>query len=119
MTPSTMSYKCGDVVLLPFPFTDLTSTKKRPAVVISSDWFNLNRKDVIVIAITSQIPKALTVDELLFSPAEQNLAGLPKKSIVKVTKIVTVDQLLIIKKIGICSKQNVRKLKRLLNKFVG
>jgi mRNA interferase MazF len=33
--PSTTAYKFGDVVLVPFPFTDQTATKKRPAVVVS------------------------------------------------------------------------------------
>jgi mRNA interferase MazF len=43
----------GDVVLLPFPFTDLTTTKQRPAVVISSEAFNARQRDVVVLAITS------------------------------------------------------------------
>ncbi len=60
-------YDCGDVVLLPFPFTDLTTSKQRPAVIVSSTWFNQNRKDVIVLAITSQIPLKLNEDEIIHS----------------------------------------------------
>jgi mRNA interferase MazF len=119
MTPSTVRYEYGDVFLLPFPFTDLTSTKKRPAIIISSEWFNQNRKDIIVIVITSQIPDTLGKDEVLLSPAEQNDVGLPKTSIVKVTKPITIDQMLIIKRIGKCSKRLMRKLKKLLTKFIG
>jgi len=52
MIPSMTPYKCGDVVLLPFPFTDLSTSKQRPALIISSDWYNDNRNDVIVVAIT-------------------------------------------------------------------
>jgi mRNA interferase MazF len=35
--PTTIGCSFGDVVLVPFPFTDQTAAKKRPAVVISSD----------------------------------------------------------------------------------
>lgn len=38
--PSTTTYRQGEVVLVSFPFTDLTSTKRRPAVVVSPDTFN-------------------------------------------------------------------------------
>ena len=54
--PSTTHYKRGDVVLVPFPFTDLSSAKHRPALVISADALNSMRDDVLVAAITSQVP---------------------------------------------------------------
>src|SRR5262249_15589307 len=43
----------GDVVLVPFPFTDLSNAKQRPALVVSGDAFNSTREDVLVAAITS------------------------------------------------------------------
>ncbi|MFN6463580.1 MAG: type II toxin-antitoxin system PemK/MazF family toxin [Nostoc sp. DedVER02] len=36
------NYEFGDVVLVPFPFTDQTTTKKRPAVVVSSNSINVS-----------------------------------------------------------------------------
>jgi len=48
-------YKQGDVVLIPIPFTDLSSTKKRPVLILSSDDYNQNTNDLIVAAITSNI----------------------------------------------------------------
>lgn len=48
-------YDFGDVVLMPFPFTDQTGTKKRPAGVVSSSAYNAARRDLVVMAITSQI----------------------------------------------------------------
>lgn len=56
--PSTTAYKFGDIVLVPFPFTDHTTSKKRPAVVVSADAYNQRRHDVIVMAVTSQILRA-------------------------------------------------------------
>ena len=45
----------GDVVLVPFPFTDQSGTKKRPAVVVSIDGYNTSRRDIVIMAITSQL----------------------------------------------------------------
>ena len=56
--PSTTPYKRGDIVLVPFPFTDLTSSKRRPALVISPDSFNAQQQDLVVAAIASQVPDA-------------------------------------------------------------
>ena len=50
--PSTTRYKRGDVVLVPFPFTDLSSSKRRPALVISPDALNDQMEDVVVAALT-------------------------------------------------------------------
>jgi len=112
-------FKCGEVVLLPFPFTDLTTTKQRPAIIISSDWYNQNRNDLIVVAITSQIPLILKEEDLFLSESEQQVAGLPKKSIVKVTKLVTINQTLVRKKIGKVPKRTMKNVKKQLNKFLG
>ena len=101
--PSTTSYKRGDVVLVPFPFTDLAATKQRPALVISSDAFNVTHDDVVVVAITSQVSATPSADEFPIPKQELASCGLPKPSIVKLSKIVTLHQRLIIKYIGVNS----------------
>ena len=83
--PSTTTYKRGDVVLVPFPFTDLSSSKRRPALIISSDSFNASNQDVILVAITSQIgniPHSIPVDENDFIDGK-----LPKPLIIRVAKV--------------------------------
>ncbi len=47
-------FEFGDIILVPFPFTDQSATKKRPAVVISSAIYNTERPDLIIMAVTSQ-----------------------------------------------------------------
>ena len=62
MTPSMTNYEFGDGVLVPFPFTDQTTSKKRPAVVVSSSVYHEERPDLIIMAITSQLKASPTVE---------------------------------------------------------
>ena len=103
-------YEQGDVVLLPFPFTDLSAKKLRPAVVISSNWFNRLRQDCILAAITSQVPPESDRDELVLFAADLKSAGLPRPSIVKLGKITTVEQRLIQKPLGKLSSPTLAKV---------
>jgi mRNA interferase MazF len=98
--PSTTSFSQGDVVLVPFPFTDLSAIKQRPALVLSPERLNKIRPDLMVAAVTSQVPTALGEDEILLSASELGAAGLPKPSIIKLGKIFTIHQGLIRKKLG-------------------
>ena len=83
--PSTTSYKRGDVVLVPFPFTDLSSTKQRPALVVSADHLNATRDDLLVAAITSQIPVMLAADEFMIPTSALVECGLPKASVLRLS----------------------------------
>ena len=98
--PSTTSYKQGDVALVPFPFTDLTATKQRPALVISSDALNARGSDIVLLAITSQIPATLQSHEFLIPAADQRACGLPKSSLIKLAKVITLHQSLVVKRLG-------------------
>jgi mRNA-degrading endonuclease toxin of MazEF toxin-antitoxin module len=51
-----MPFDFGDVVLVPFPFTSQTASKKRPAIVVSSRAYSIARPDLIVMSVTS-MPK--------------------------------------------------------------
>ena len=62
--PPTTGYSFGDIVLVPFPFTDQSTTKRRPAVVISTGRYHAERPDLIIIAITSQRRPAGAIGEL-------------------------------------------------------
>jgi mRNA-degrading endonuclease toxin of MazEF toxin-antitoxin module len=50
-----MAFQRGDVLLVPFPFSDLSTTKVRPAVVVSSPLYHANEPDLLLAAITSTI----------------------------------------------------------------
>jgi mRNA interferase MazF len=55
MTPNMTNFEFGDVLLVPFPFTDQTTSKQRPAVVVSSKAYQAAKPDIIIMAITSQM----------------------------------------------------------------
>jgi len=86
--------------------------KQRPALVISPDRLNDGRPDLVVVAITSQIPAALSEDELRLPDADLAACGLPKPSIVKIGKIFTIHQGLIRKKLGHLSQRTFEEIRR-------
>ena len=51
-----MPHQRGDVLLVPFPFSDMSTTKVRPAVVISSIQYHSTQPDILLAAITSKLP---------------------------------------------------------------
>ncbi len=95
--PSTIAYRRGDIVLVSFPFTDLTSSKRRPALILSPDSFNAAGEDLVLAAITSHItddPNAVHLRRGDFAEG-----GLPKASMVKTTKLFTMHSSLVAKRI--------------------
>lgn len=98
-----MTYKQYDVVVVPFPFTDSAASKKRPALVISDPkTFNgLTKKSVMAMITTaSHAPWALDVPL-----TDLASTGLQAKSIVRM-KLFTLDDTLVIKKIGKLGKRD-------------
>jgi mRNA interferase MazF len=83
----------GDVILVPFPFTDQSSSKKRPVVIISTERFNAERPDFIIMAITSQIKPQSHFDDA--TVGAWAAAGLLKPSAIKPV-IATIEQSLTI-----------------------
>jgi mRNA interferase MazF len=112
------AYRRGDVVLVAFPFTDLAAAKMRPALVISSDGFNSETPDIILAAITSQMPKTVAATDCVLPLQDQKQAGLPKPSLVKIGKIVTLDQRLIRKRLGRISEPALSLLTLKLHKLL-
>jgi len=88
-----MTFQKGDLVLIPFPYTDLSATKTRPAVVVSSNTYHNFCSELLLAYISSQLTKAHpTLDHVL---ADWAMAGLPKPSFVR-PKIAAIDPSLIV-----------------------
>lgn len=111
-----IGYEFGDVVLVPFPFTDQSSAKKRPAVVISSGAYHHERPDLIIMAITSQVKPIQTVGEVIVNDWQG--AGLLKPSAIKPV-ITTIERGLIINKLGQLKKDDHAALERAIGQILG
>ncbi len=91
-----MRYKKGDIVIIRFPFSDLSSTKKRPALIISNDSVN-NTGDYLMVQITSKI----RYDNLSLLINKNNYINdkeLPLQSCIRLHKIFLLNENLIISK---------------------
>ena len=95
--PPTTGCSVGDVVLVPFPFTDQSAIKKRPAVVVSSAEYHTHRRDLVIMAITSQLRPRSAFGE--FMVTEWKKAGLIAPSAVKPV-LTTIDKRLVLRKLG-------------------
>lgn len=110
------AYEFGDIVLVPFPFTDQSAAKKRPAVVISSEAYHQERLDLIIMAITSQVKPAQTVGEAMVQDWQG--AGLLKPSAIKPV-ITTIERSLIILQLGQLKDGDRAVLRRTIDQILG
>ena len=102
----------GDLLLVPFPFSDQSGKKVRQVIVISNEKFNENSEDVLVVGVTSSSSR----DAYTINLANKDLDGgnLLTPCYVKIENILKIDKELVIKKIG---KINKSKLKEITKKI--
>lgn len=112
---ATSRFSFGDVVLVPFPFTDQSGTKKRPAVV-SRQGYNANRRDIVIMAITSQVRTPLGFGESMV--ADWQGAGLVKESVLKPV-FTTIAQGLVIRVMGHLSAADIKMLREVVADVIG
>lgn len=111
-----MPFEFGDVVLVTFPFTDQTASKRRPAVIVSSFAYNQAKPDVVVLAITSQFRPSPSLGEVWIGQWEA--AGLLKPSAIKPV-FATLEQGLIIRPLGKLAAADHTALKTAIGELLG
>ncbi|NJL41520.1 MAG: type II toxin-antitoxin system PemK/MazF family toxin [Leptolyngbyaceae cyanobacterium SM1_4_3] len=104
-----MNLSKGDVVLVPFPFTDLSQTKLRPAIVL---WADNSGNDVTLCFISSQNITNLRPEEFLLAPAEPEFleTGLKVASKVRISRITTLERNLIARRLGKLGTSQIQQL---------
>lgn len=108
-------FSAGDVVLVPFPFTDQSGSKKRPAVVVSGNAYNAGRRDIVILAITSRVRMPLGFAEA--AVLDWQAAGLIKPSVLKPV-FTTIEQRLVVRTMGRLSGPDVAALRAVIDSVI-
>jgi mRNA interferase MazF len=114
--PPTTAYSFGDIVLVAFPFTDQSAAKRRPEVIVSTERYNSERPDLIIMAVTSQARPAGTLGEVQVK--DWQAAGLIKPSAVKPV-ITTIERPLVLRRLGRLKEADQAALKGALAVILG
>jgi len=102
-----------DVVLIPFPYSDLTLSKQRPALIISNEKIN-KMQDKICCLITTKPHK----DDLKITESSFEEGNLPFKSFVKPHRIFTIQESIIIKKLCKINNSLHNSVIKRINEFI-
>ena len=105
----------GDIVLLPIPFTDLSSNKRRPVIVVSSDFYHRATGDMVVVAMTSN-PARVDYGFQIDSP-DLILGNLNHPGTVRADKIYALSQSLIVKTFGRVNAKVLDRIRGLLQEL--
>jgi mRNA interferase MazF len=92
----------GEVVLVDWPYSDLTGSKLRPAIVVQDDFLNGLLDDTIYVQVTGT-RHGLPGTEVELDPAVETASGLLKTSYASCTNLLTRDQALVHHTLGILS----------------
>ena len=106
----------GDLVLVPFPFTDQSATKRRPAVVVSSTAYHRERPDLVILAVTSQLRPVTGVGEAAITQWKE--AGLLRPSVFKPV-LATIERGLVLRTLGRLADEDRAALRRVLAEILG
>ena len=102
----------GDIVLIPGPFTDLSSRKRRPVIVVSNDAYNRKSPDIVVVAMTSVLTP---VDySFVISGSDLVRGQLNHPGKVRVDKLYTLSQSIVVKIFGRVSSDVMEKIRTTL-----
>jgi mRNA-degrading endonuclease toxin of MazEF toxin-antitoxin module len=88
----------GEIVLVPVPFTDLSSTRRRPVIVMSNDAYHQGGEDMIVVAMTSN-PKQSAYSFVITS-ADLTAGNLNHPGTVRADKVFTLSRSIVVKTFG-------------------
>lgn len=109
-------YEQGEIIIVPFPFTDLSSIKQRPVIVLSRSSDNKNSEDIITCGITSNLKNSKY--SVLIDNKDLLSGEIPKPSRIKLDKLFTLNQNIVKKRIGRINITTFNKVRTEFNKLI-
>ncbi|OLS25390.1 MAG: hypothetical protein HeimC2_18470 [Candidatus Heimdallarchaeota archaeon LC_2] len=106
-----MNYEQRDIILVPFPFTDLSTIKKRPVLVLSKTTDNELSDDLLTCAITSKhrnFPYSIAIDDRNIEEG-----SLPVQSTILISKLFTIERGLVVNQIARLDIKTFEKKKKI------
>ncbi|MEK6917509.1 MAG: type II toxin-antitoxin system PemK/MazF family toxin [Nanoarchaeota archaeon] len=107
---SGITYKQGEILIVPFPFSDLSSIKQRPVLVLSKNDYNDKYEDIVTCGITSNLKDPSF--SVLIDNNSLDEGSVPVKSRIKADKLFTINKGVIRKKIGRINKETFLSVKK-------
>ena len=109
-------YEQGEIVVVPFPFSDLSNIKQRPVLVLSKNARNKISDDIITCGITSRLKDAKC--SVLIDNANLERGEIPDKSRIKIDKLFTLEKSIIKKRVAKINQATLLKVKEEFMKLV-
>ena len=116
MPSGKATYRQRDILLTRFPFSDLVGPKVRPVLVLSNDAYNRRFSDILICAITSSPRTHEDAAGLAAKDLEQGV--LKVESRVRADTITSIEQEIVLKKIGRVKKEKYRQVINLVQKLI-
>ena len=114
MATSERAFKRGDIVVVPFPYSDRLAEKRRPALVVSADKFNDHSGFLWVVMITSKLQRPLSED-IAF---DHTRVGLSKASIIRIAKIATIEAERVVRVAGHIDKKTLTLVQKSMSAII-
>jgi len=106
---SGMTPKQGDIVLVPFPFSDLSSAKRRPGLVVSNNDYNAKREDIVICGITSNLENQEY--SVIITERDITSGNILATSRIKADKLFTIKKSKVIKTLATVSDRALNDIK--------
>jgi mRNA interferase MazF len=107
----------GEIVQVDWPYSDLTGSKSRPAVVVQADYLNGLIDDTILVQITST-RHGIPATEVVIDPTQETGSGLSRVCVAVCTNFLTIDQTLIQRTVGYLTPTTMQQIEVCLKKVL-